>query len=219
MKTVPVLLCRKATFRRASMSAGEGGSMQTRQLLPIHRLLADADYDSEAHHQWLRETCRIESIIPARLWPTLEGRDRLLGRQAPLRRGVDHAPLLVAGPASARAQRDLQPPRLLRLNIHTMKINLTKSQSPGTVHRNDGGDGARAASAHERVASRGDRAGDSRADGRRRLGRHEQRRVRLAERAHQHGGGEQSGGDGHAQEHRHHHLDQGRRLLPGLQKS
>ena len=32
---------------------------------PIHRLLADAAYDSEAHHRWLREDCRIESIIPA----------------------------------------------------------------------------------------------------------------------------------------------------------
>lgn len=38
---------------------------QTRPLLRIDRLLADADYDSEAHHQWLRETCDIESIIPA----------------------------------------------------------------------------------------------------------------------------------------------------------
>lgn len=38
----------------------------TRQSFPIHRLLADADYDSEAHHRWLREDCGIESIIPAR---------------------------------------------------------------------------------------------------------------------------------------------------------
>jgi len=38
---------------------------QARPLLRIDRLLADADYDSEAHHQWLRETCQIESIIPA----------------------------------------------------------------------------------------------------------------------------------------------------------
>ena len=37
----------------------------SRHLLPIHRLLADADYDSEPHHRWLREACRIESIIPA----------------------------------------------------------------------------------------------------------------------------------------------------------
>ena len=39
---------------------------QTRRLLPINRLLADADYDSEAHHRWLREDCGVESIIPAR---------------------------------------------------------------------------------------------------------------------------------------------------------
>ena len=32
---------------------------------PIQRLLADAAYDSEAHHRWLREDCGIESIIPA----------------------------------------------------------------------------------------------------------------------------------------------------------
>jgi len=32
---------------------------------PIARLLGDADYDSEAHHRWLREELGIESIIPA----------------------------------------------------------------------------------------------------------------------------------------------------------
>ncbi|MBI3323378.1 MAG: transposase [Candidatus Omnitrophica bacterium] len=38
---------------------------QGQHILPVHRLLADADYDSEPHHRWLRETCHIESIIPA----------------------------------------------------------------------------------------------------------------------------------------------------------
>ncbi|MFQ5857787.1 MAG: transposase [Anaerolineae bacterium] len=38
---------------------------QTQASLRIDRLLADADYDSEAHHHWLREACSIESIIPA----------------------------------------------------------------------------------------------------------------------------------------------------------
>jgi len=38
---------------------------QGRRLLPIARLLADPDYDAEAHHRWLREDCGIESIIPA----------------------------------------------------------------------------------------------------------------------------------------------------------
>lgn len=37
---------------------------QTQADLPIDRLLADADYDSEPHHRWLREDCGIESIIP-----------------------------------------------------------------------------------------------------------------------------------------------------------
>jgi hypothetical protein len=32
---------------------------------PMARLLGDADYDSEAHHRWLREELGIESIIPA----------------------------------------------------------------------------------------------------------------------------------------------------------
>ncbi len=38
---------------------------ETRRTLPIDRLVADADYDSEPHHRWLREDCGIESIIPA----------------------------------------------------------------------------------------------------------------------------------------------------------
>jgi len=38
---------------------------QAQAVLPIHRLLADPDYDSEANHRWLREDCQIESIIPA----------------------------------------------------------------------------------------------------------------------------------------------------------
>ena len=38
---------------------------QAQALRPIHRLLADAAYDSEAHHRWLREDCGIESIMPA----------------------------------------------------------------------------------------------------------------------------------------------------------
>lgn len=36
-----------------------------RTVVPLHRVLADADYDSEANHRWLRERCGIESIIPA----------------------------------------------------------------------------------------------------------------------------------------------------------
>jgi len=38
---------------------------QAQAVRPIQRLLADAAYDSEAHHRWLREDCGIESIIPA----------------------------------------------------------------------------------------------------------------------------------------------------------
>ncbi len=38
---------------------------ETQAVVPLDRLLADADSDSEAHHQGLRETCGIESIIPA----------------------------------------------------------------------------------------------------------------------------------------------------------
>ena len=38
---------------------------ETLRALPVHRLLGDADYDSEAHHQWLRGELGIESIIPA----------------------------------------------------------------------------------------------------------------------------------------------------------
>ena len=38
---------------------------QSQRVLPIHGLLADADYDSEPHHRWLRDECGIESIIPA----------------------------------------------------------------------------------------------------------------------------------------------------------
>jgi len=38
---------------------------QAQDVLPIHRLPADPDYDSELHHRWLREERRIESIIPA----------------------------------------------------------------------------------------------------------------------------------------------------------
>jgi len=53
---------------------------QTQPLLRIHRLLADAGYDSEAHHRWLREEHGIESIIPATV-----GRPGRLTRQ-PYRR-------------------------------------------------------------------------------------------------------------------------------------
>jgi hypothetical protein len=45
-----------------------------RAVVPLRRLLADADYDSEANHRWLRETCGIESIIPATRGP--QGRRR-----------------------------------------------------------------------------------------------------------------------------------------------
>lgn len=38
---------------------------EAQRVLPIARLLGDADYDSEAHHQWLRGELGIESIIPA----------------------------------------------------------------------------------------------------------------------------------------------------------
>ena len=38
---------------------------QTQAILPIDRVLADADYDSEATHRWLREARGIESIILA----------------------------------------------------------------------------------------------------------------------------------------------------------
>ena len=50
-----------------------------RTVVPLRRLLADADYDSEANHRWLRETCGIESIIPATRGP--RGR-----RRSPYRR-------------------------------------------------------------------------------------------------------------------------------------
>lgn len=65
--TKPLVICAQA----AHGGPGSGHRFlrplveQTRSLLPIHRLLADADYDSEAHHQWLRDGCGIESIIPA----------------------------------------------------------------------------------------------------------------------------------------------------------
>jgi len=38
---------------------------QAQAVVPIHGLRADADYDSEPHHRWLREELGIESIIPA----------------------------------------------------------------------------------------------------------------------------------------------------------
>lgn len=65
--TKPLVICAQA----AHGGPGSGYRFlrplveQTRALLPIHRLLADADYDSEAHHRWLREERGIESIIPA----------------------------------------------------------------------------------------------------------------------------------------------------------
>lgn len=58
-----------------AQTARVGPSSQSRRLptlvragqrvLPIHAVLADADYDAEPHHRWLRETCDITSIIPA----------------------------------------------------------------------------------------------------------------------------------------------------------
>jgi len=65
--TEPLVIC----AQHAQRGPGSGYRFlralvaQARPLLPIHRLLADADYDSEAHHRWLREDCGIESIIPA----------------------------------------------------------------------------------------------------------------------------------------------------------
>ena len=65
--TKPLVICAQA----AHGGPGSGYRFlrplveQARTLLPIHRLLADADYDSEAHHRWLREDGHIESIIPA----------------------------------------------------------------------------------------------------------------------------------------------------------
>lgn len=63
---------------------------QTRTLLPIRRLLADADYDSEAHHRWLREERGIESIIPATRGrpdrPTQQPYRRRMQRHFPRRR-------------------------------------------------------------------------------------------------------------------------------------
>lgn len=65
--TKPLVICAQA----AHGGPGSGYRFlrplieQTRALLPIRRLVADADYDSEAHHRWLREDCGIESIIPA----------------------------------------------------------------------------------------------------------------------------------------------------------
>ena len=65
--TKPLVIC--------AQTARVGPSSQSRRLpalvaagqrvLPIHAVLADADYDSEPQHRWLRETCRITSIIPA----------------------------------------------------------------------------------------------------------------------------------------------------------
>lgn len=65
--TTPQVICAQA------MRGGPGSQSrllpplveQTQALLPIDRLLADADYDSEATHRWLREERGIESIIPA----------------------------------------------------------------------------------------------------------------------------------------------------------
>jgi hypothetical protein len=65
--TQPLAICAQAVQR----GPGSGHRWlrplvtQTQAHLPIARLLADADYDSEAHHQWLRGACGIESIIPA----------------------------------------------------------------------------------------------------------------------------------------------------------
>ena len=65
--TQPQVVC----AQRITVGPGSGSRLlpplveETRQQFPIHRLLADADYDSEAHHHWLREDCAIESIIPA----------------------------------------------------------------------------------------------------------------------------------------------------------
>lgn len=50
-----------------------------RTVVPLRRLLADADYDSEANHRWCRETAGIESIIPATRGP--RGRRRTPYRQ------------------------------------------------------------------------------------------------------------------------------------------
>ena len=65
--TKPLVICAQT----AHVGPGSGYRFlrplvaQTHTTLPIRRLLADADYDSEAHHRWLREDCGIESIIPA----------------------------------------------------------------------------------------------------------------------------------------------------------
>ena len=65
--TKPLVIC----AQQAQRGPGSGYRFlrglvaQARPLLPIQRLLADADYDSEAHHRWLREDCGIDSIIPA----------------------------------------------------------------------------------------------------------------------------------------------------------
>ena len=65
--TKPLVICAQA----AHGGPGSGYRFlqplveQARRLLPIRRLVADADYDSEAQHRWLRDGCGIESIIPA----------------------------------------------------------------------------------------------------------------------------------------------------------
>ncbi len=90
--TKPLLICAQAVH------GGPGSGYrflrplveQTRAMLPIHRLLADADYDSEAHHRWLREDCGIESIIPATRGrpgrPTQQPYRRRMQRHFPRRR-------------------------------------------------------------------------------------------------------------------------------------
>ena len=65
--TKPIVICAQA----ARLGPGSQSRLlpplveRTSALLPIAQLLADADYDGEPTHRWLRETRGIESIIPA----------------------------------------------------------------------------------------------------------------------------------------------------------
>jgi len=66
--TTPQVIC--AQVNRVGPSGSQSRLLrplveETRRGLPIDRLVADADYDAEPHHRWLRDELGIESIIPA----------------------------------------------------------------------------------------------------------------------------------------------------------
>jgi hypothetical protein len=105
---------------------------ETVRHVAVRRLLADADYDSEPTHRWLREEQGIESIIPAtgcrpgrartpyrrriatlfsppEIRSTVDRRDGRFGPQAEIRRGPDDPPLVATGQAGSPAGFGLQP--------------------------------------------------------------------------------------------------------------